>query len=294
MRPQKIRLGTRSSPLALWQAKQVSNLIQNYGIDIEIIPVNSDGDKNLTQPIYDMGITGVFTKTLDQSLIDGNIDLAVHSLKDVPTQTAKGISILAVLKRDSPFDILIHKKKLSNLDFKGAMVIGTGSIRRSAFWKNRYPNHTTENLRGNIQSRLKKIDQYSHWEGGIFAQAAIERLRIKQYYLTPLEWMTPAPGQGIIAICGMESNHVTLDITKKINDKDSALCMQIERDFMKMVEGGCSKPIGAYAQIKKDKICFQWSILSEDGIEHKRNQIEVSIDQVNVGKEEATHYLNSL
>ena len=296
MDPNKgMRIGTRSSPLALYQAKQVARLLnQTFGTPCNIIPFSSHGDEDLIQPIYQMGITGVFTKALDQALLEYRIDVAVHSLKDIPTQLAEDISLFGVIKRGNPYDVVLHKHGLPPVDASDPMIIGTGSPRRSAFWKLRHPHHETEGLRGNIQTRLKKLESHRHWEGAIFAQAAIERLKIERYNQTILDWMTPAAGQGAIAVCGLSTDATHQFMIDIISDKDTALCTGVERDFMKTIGGGCSQPIGAFAELTYgDRLRFQWSVFSPDGKDHINNEVVVDRDQTSIGKEEAIRYLRS-
>ena len=163
-----IRIGTRDSELALWQAHTVQAKLEALGYTTEIVAVKSAGDVTLDVPLYEFGITGIFTKTLDVAMIKGDVDIAVHSMKDVPTALPKGIVQSAVLERAIVSDILVHKGNLDFLD--DASTIATGSLRRQAQWLNRYPNHTVTDLRGNVNTRLKKLSE-NNWGGAIFAAA---------------------------------------------------------------------------------------------------------------------------
>ncbi|MDA1148943.1 MAG: hydroxymethylbilane synthase, partial [Bacteroidetes bacterium] len=167
-----IRIGTRDSKLALWQAQTVEKTLNNLGSQTLLKPVKSEGDLNLTQPIYSMGISGVFTRGLDAALLDGEIDIAVHSMKDVPTALAKGLKVVAVLERGSTADVLVKSAAVTASE---ATVIATGSLRRKAQWLRKYPNHSAVGLRGNVQTRLEKVTS-NNWIGGIFAKAGLERL----------------------------------------------------------------------------------------------------------------------
>ena len=206
-----LRIGTRDSELAIYQAKKVQKAIKKLGKSSELKLIKSSGDKNLIQPIYKMGIQGVFTKALDTALINNKIDIAVHSLKDIPTKIPKELLISAILKRESPYDGLVFSKKFKN--FSDKSIIGTGSLRRKAQWLRRYPNHKTQELRGNILTRIKKLN-HSFWEGAIFSEAGINRLKIKDVKYQVLDWMIPSPGQGVIAIC---SKKKTIKIDKIFN-----------------------------------------------------------------------------
>jgi hydroxymethylbilane synthase len=170
--PKTIKIGTRDSELALWQANIVKQQLENLGYQTELVPVKSTGDLVLDKPLYELGITGIFTRTLDIAMLNHDIDIAVHSLKDVPTILPKGIVQAAVLKRGNVNDTLVFKDNEEFLSAKNA-VIATGSLRRKAQWLNRYPTHTIEDLRGNVNSRLQKLKDNPHWNGAIFAAAGI-------------------------------------------------------------------------------------------------------------------------
>lgn len=166
-----LKIGTRDSELAVWQATLVQNQLAAHHIQSELVYIKSDGDIDLVTPLYEIGVQGVFTKTLDAALLSGRIDLAVHSMKDVPTVLARGIVQAAVLKRASHKDILVHKGAWHQQNGEwtinnAAAIIATSSIRRKAQWLNRYPTHQIENLRGNVNTRLQKVAD-SNWSGAI-------------------------------------------------------------------------------------------------------------------------------
>ena len=259
-----IRIGTRDSQLAIWQAKVVQKQLENLGYKTSIVKVKSTGDIEQNKPIYEMGIIGVFTKTLDIALLNEEIDIAVHSLKDVPTVLPKDIIQAAVLKRGNVRDTLVFKKNEEFLAQKNG-VIATGSLRRKAQWLNRYPTHKIEGLRGNINTRLKKLNETNNWDGAIFAAAGLGRIGLTPKNSVNLEWMVPAPGQGAIMIACLEANHFIKEACLTLNDADTEICTSIERSFLNTLEGGCSAPIGALAFIKNDEIHFHGIILSPDG-----------------------------
>ena len=268
-----IRIGTRNSALALWQAQQVKNQLQALGVSAELIPVESEGDQNLRDPLYKMGIQGIFTKTLDAALLDQRIDIAVHSLKDVPTVLAEGIEIKAVLARGACADVLVYPPEHNTPPKK---IIGTGSLRRKAQWLRKYPDYTVENLRGNVQKRLEKLAQ-SEWTGAIFAQAGIERLELSDLHYNKLDWMIPAPAQGAIGIASLSSNSAVLPFLDRLNSSETALCTELERSFLNTLEGGCTAPIGAIAKIKESKLFFQGGLFSLDGSQAKQIEEVVSL-----------------
>ena len=258
-----IKIGTRDSELALWQAHTVQNQLEYLGYSTELVPVKSDGDLNLKQPIYELGITGVFTKSLDIALINGDIDIAVHSMKDVPTQLPKGMVQGAVMKRGLAHDVLVFS---GSEDFfaEREAIIATGSLRRRAAWLNQYPTHIV-GLRGNINTRMQRLND-SDWNGAIFAAAGLKRIGLKGGRQVNLDWMVPAPAQGALMINVMENNTEVLEVVRQMNDEETALCTKIERDFLHTLEGGCSAPIGALAKVEEEgSIQFKGVLFSKDG-----------------------------
>ena len=257
-----IRIGTRDSELALWQAHTVQKKLTDLGYKTEIIAVKSQGDIILDKPLYELGITGIFTKTLDIAMINGQVDIAVHSMKDVPTALPQGIVQAAVLERANVLDLLVHKGNLDFLNEKAT--IATGSLRRQAQWLNRYPNHTVVDLRGNVNTRMQKLND-SDWNGAVFAAAGLERINIKPENCINLDWMIPAPAQGAMVIVAMGNDNFCLDAVSELNDVETEVCTHIERQFLKTLEGGCTAPIGAIVKIIEDDISFKGTLLSLDG-----------------------------
>lgn len=263
-----IRIGTRDSRLALWQANKVKEGLELHGIDCSLVPVKSEGDLDLVTPLYAMGVEGVFTRTLDACLLSNKIDIAVHSMKDVPVQTAQGIIQAAVLPRASYKDVLVAKdesalKRLQDLD-DDTFTIATGSVRRRAQWLHRYPGHTIDDLRGNVQTRLQKL-QDNNWQGAIFAAAGLDRLGIEMPNRLELDWMVPAPAQGAIMVVCREEDERSKEVCAVLNDALTAVCVKIERDFLAALMGGCATPISAIAVADNDKIKFRGNVLSPDG-----------------------------
>ena len=219
----------------------------------------------LDKPLYELGITGIFTKTLDIAMLNEDIDIAVHSLKDVPTVLPKGIVQAAVLKRGNINDTLVYKTNEEFLSARNA-VIATGSLRRRAQWLNRYPTHTIVGLRGNVNSRLKKLENNEDWDAAIFAGAGLGRLDLTPENAINLHWMIPAPAQGAIMITALESDEEIRAICAEINHEESEICTTIEREFLNRLEGGCTAPIGAICYInKEEELNFKGILLSKDG-----------------------------
>ncbi|RYY52870.1 MAG: hydroxymethylbilane synthase, partial [Chitinophagaceae bacterium] len=229
-----IRIGTRESQLAVWQATRVKELLAAQGVESELVFIKSEGDTDLQTPLYEMGVQGIFTKTLDVALLSKRIDIAVHSMKDVPVVLAKGLQQAAVLERASSKDLLVPGPALSDASVLQALhtgdpamlasiplvipsefntitndlppvndlpalsfLIATSSLRRKAQWLNRFPNSRFENLRGNVNTRLRKLGE-SNWHGAIFAAAGLERINLRPAAAVELDWMLPAPAQGAI------------------------------------------------------------------------------------------------
>lgn len=260
-----IRIGTRDSELALWQAKTVHNQLKTLGYPTEIVSTKSHGDIELSKPLYEMGVTGIFTKALDIALLNGEIDIAVHSMKDVPTTLPEGIVVGAVLKRGNPHDVLVYKGDLSFLEAEIA-TIATSSLRRKAQWLHRYPHHKIENLRGNVNTRLQKLTD-NPWNGAIFAAAGLERInKLPKKHLV-LDWMLPAPAQGAIVVVVREDNVALQKKLLSLHDDYTYIATQLEREFLRALEGGCTAPIGAFAEFKDDKLYFKGGLWSEDGKE---------------------------
>lgn len=259
----RIRIGTRNSPLAIWQATEVANKINEMGHEAVLIPVVSSGDKDLTQPLYAMGITGVFTRDLDIALINGSIDIAVHSLKDVPTRLPQNLQLIAYLERDYPDDVLVRSALAQNMA-KEEMKIATSSLRRRAFWKKEFPNAQFTDIRGNVQTRLQKLND-GLADATIFSLAGLKRLQLDIDYQY-LDFMLPAPAQGVIAVAGHEKNESINSIVRQLNHHPTKICVEIERAFLQEMEGGCTAPIGAIANYMNEKeLQFRARLCALDG-----------------------------
>jgi hydroxymethylbilane synthase len=291
---QVIKIGTRESQLAVWQATLVQNLLKEKGFDSELIYIKSEGDIDIVTPLYELGVQGIFTKTLDAALLNKRIDIAVHSMKDVPTQLAVGITLAAVLKRATYKDVLIFKGNRNKIEehlnspfatsnpiiIGSPFTIATSSIRRKALWHNRYRGDRIENLRGNVNTRLRKIDA-NEWDGAIFAAAGVERINLRPENSIDLDWMLPAPAQGAITIACRNEDDYAFNASQLLNDQATAICTRTERDFLRTLSGGCSTPISALAVIEDDKIIFKGSLCSVDGKQKLEIEKESYIENAN-------------
>ncbi len=291
MTQKTIKIGTRDSQLALWQAKTVEARLNELGYVTQIVPIKSAGDVILDKPLYEFGITGIFTKTLDVAMISGQVDIAVHSMKDVPTALPKGIVQTAVLHRESTADILVYNQLP---DFTQTLTIATGSLRRQAQWLNRYPHHQCVDLRGNVNTRLAKLAQ-SDWGGAIFAAAGLERLNIKPLNNLELDWMLPAPAQGAMVVVAMHDDWFCREATEKLNHPHSEVCTFVERQFLRELEGGCTAPIGAHATVVDSQIRFEGVLCSLDGTQkiHIEKTVELYKGHTDFGRDCAREVLDS-
>ncbi|MHC5354909.1 hydroxymethylbilane synthase [Myroides sp. LJL115] len=275
-----IRIGTRDSELALWQAKRVASLLEKNGYKTKLVPVKSTGDLNLDKPLYQMGITGIFTKTLDIAMLNNQIDIAVHSMKDVPTALPQGIVQGAVLPRANTKDILVYKDNLDFLEDSTSSCIATGSLRRRAQWLNKFPSDKMMELRGNVNTRMQKLEQ-SNWQGAIFASAGLDRIAKKPKNYIELDWMIPAPAQGAMMVVVNANDEYSLQAVSELNDYEAEMTTHIERQFLKTMEGGCTAPIGALATYnpKEETIDFTGVLLSLDGTLRHLIEKKVELNQ---------------
>ena len=270
-----IRIGTRDSELALWQARTVEKKLNDLGYKTEIVAVKSAGDIILNKPLYELGITGIFTKTLDIAMINGQVDIAVHSMKDVPTALPEGIVQAAVLERANEKDLLIYKTNLDFLSEEGT--IASGSLRRQAQWLHKYPNHKVVDLRGNVNLRMQKLND-SDWNGALFAAAGLERIGLKPKKYEVLDWMIPAPAQGAMVVLAMANDEFCWQAVSELNDLETDICTYIERQFLRTLEGGCTAPIGAIAKFTEDTIEFKGALFSIDGTQKMEVEKVVPIE----------------
>lgn len=262
-----IKIGTRDSELATWQARQVANKLSELGYQTELIFVKSKGDLDLTTPIDELGGKGAFTKALDHAQMIEDIDIAVHSFKDLPTENPLPLKVAAVMERADPRDTLVAPDGtdfLDDPDYKAT--IATGSNRRRAQWRNRYPNHKLVNLRGNVNTRLEKVEK-NDWDGAIFAAAGLERIDLGYHISSYLDWIVSAAAQGAMAVMIREDDTKMAEIVAQLNHPDTALCTKLERDFLHDMEAGCSAPVGAYAVVEEDGVQFKATALMPDGSE---------------------------
>ena len=263
----KIRIATRKSELALFQANLVAQELikKNSGLNVELVPMTSDGDKT-NEPLHKIGGKGLFIKTLESALINNQADIAVHSLKDVPARLDSEFCIAAVLKRASPGDMLISNNGSSLGEMHINSSIATSSPRRYAQIKNLNPKINIIPIRGNIATRIQKLDQ-ENIDGLVVAKAALERLNIgtENCYEFSFEEMLPAASQGYIGIECLASNEKIINILKSINSHEDLILAQAEREFVSKLNGSCLSPIAIYCRQDTDQILISAKVLSQNG-----------------------------
>ncbi len=250
----KLKVGTRKSKLALWQTNFVVHLLRLFdpSLEVEIVPITTKGDKILDSPLSKIGDKGLFTKEIEERLLSKEIDLAVHSLKDMPTTLPEGLTIAAYTLRDFPFDVLVSRDGKTLKELPPGAVVGTSSLRRKAQLKRLRPDLKIEDIRGNVDTRLKKLDE-GLYDAIILAQSSLERLGLEERITEILDYFIPAAGQGIMAVETRTDDEELIEfIREAVNDPASEAEAKAERSFLKTLEGGCQVPMGAFAVVEAD------------------------------------------
>lgn len=281
----ELKIGTRGSDLARFQANLVQRKLAEIGLDSKIVIIKTKGDAIQNRSLQSLG-TGIFTKALDDALINGAIDIAVHSMKDVPTVLSPSLSEFAVLERGDDGDVLVGNDPSSQ-------VVATGSIRRKAQWLRRHPNDVVTDLRGNVETRIEKVKR-SEWKGGIFAKAGLVRLNrhLDLADSMDLDWMIPAPAQGAIVVIGRTEERVLQEQVYQLNHHESSLAVAIERTFLNTLEGGCAAPIGARAFVSGKRVKFVGCLTAPDGQSEVRLERESMEGAPELGAVWANELLN--
>jgi len=286
-----LRLGTRKSKLALWQANFVKEKLEALGCKVELVPITTTGDKILDAPLAKIGGKGLFVKEIENALLSGEIDLAVHSLKDVPMIIPEGLTLSAITEREEPYDVLISRngKKLEELP-SGA-VVGTSSLRRQVQIKRRRRDLGVEILRGNVDTRLRKLKE-GLYDAIVLAYAGVKRMGFSGEISQVLEDFIPAVGQGSLAIETRAEDERVINFVKVLNHEESWLRAVCERAFLRELQGGCQVPIGAYAWIEGDRIKIKGFISDLEGERFLEGYEEGSLQEAEeVGKRLAQRLL---
>ena len=272
----KIVIGTRSSKLALWQAGFVAECLKEEypGLEVEMKLMTTKGDKILDAPLAKIGGKGLFTKELEQEMLEGGIDLAVHSLKDMPTEVPEGLVIAAITKRADPGDAVVSLKYGHFADLPQGAKVGTSSLRRKAQLLHARPDLNIQDLRGNVNTRLRKLEE-ENFDAIVLAVAGLTRLGFKDRIaeVMPREIMLPAVGQGALAIEARGDDAEILEMLAFLNDEDMAACAKGERAFLAKVEGGCQVPVGVYGSVEQDELQLEAVIASLDGARLYRDRL---------------------
>jgi len=272
-----IRIGTRGSKLALWQAYYIENLLKKGGLQTEIITIETKGDKILNQSLSEIGSKGLFTEELEALLHIGEIDIAVHSAKDMPSELGEGLSLIAYTEREKPNDVLVSFDKNFSLENTSSeIIVGTSSTRRKAVLKKNYPHVKIVEARGNLQTRFRKMEE-GQFQAMLLAYAGVHRMEYDNHIvrILSLDEFTPAVGQGSIAIevsKNLDNSKIEI-IRKNTNHSATEKCLLAERAFLKTLQGGCSIPLFALAEIINNQLHIKGGVISLDGKVHIEDKL---------------------
>jgi hydroxymethylbilane synthase len=272
----KIRIGTRASKLALWQANHVKSLLDANGFAAELVLYTTTGDLQQTKPLHEIGDKGLFTKALDDAMLNGEIEIAVHSAKDLPTELPEGISLSAIMKREDPRDVLLSNGEEFDLDnvAKG-ITIGTSSLRRQALVQHYLPHVRLVPMRGNVDTRVAKM-QAGECDALILAYAGVKRMGLTHLVTRKLNvsTFTPAVGQGAIGITMPTGHAATAAVRQVVNDVDTEIAVRAERAFLRTLEGGCHSAIFALGTVVGGTLSLMGGVAAKDGSEVLRANLD--------------------
>jgi hydroxymethylbilane synthase len=285
-----LRIGTRGSLLAKWQAESVrKQLFALEGVEAEIIIIKTAGDKMQQAPLSQIGGKGIFIKELEDALLDESIDLAVHSVKDIPTEVPRGLSFPAVCRRDDIRDCLISPTGSTLETLRQGARVGTSSLRRRAQLLRLRPDLDIRELRGNVDTRLRKVGD-GEYDAIVLAKAGLDRLGLSQRISETFaqELFMPAVGQGAIAVETRLSDNETGDLLSKLDDPETRAAIITERALLGALQGGCQVPIGAWARIERGEMVLEACVTSVDGQQHVKQRLAGAPDQgVQLGEQMA-------
>jgi len=282
MKRRRIVIGTRGSKLALRQSLMVKEALENLweGLEVELSIIKTTGDKITDVPLAKVGGKGLFVKEIEDALLAGSVDLAVHSMKDVPAELPSGLIIGAIPKREDPRDVLVSVSYRSLMDLPQGAVVGTSSLRRTVQIRMLRPDLKVETLRGNLDTRLRKVKE-GLFDAVILAAAGIHRMgwhEVITEYLDPQEFL-PAVGQGALGIEIREDDREIAELVSKIHDKTTAFSVTAERSFLRELEGGCQVPIGCHCFVENGTVRLVGMIASLDGATVVRDEIKGRLDE---------------
>jgi hydroxymethylbilane synthase len=261
-----IRIGTRASPLAQWQANWVAEQLRAHGHEVALIPITTAGDRDQQGPIGAIGTSGVFTKELQRALLDGRIDLAVHSLKDLPTEHVDGLLVAAVPPRESAGDALLSRGRLKLSELPHEATVGTGSLRRQSQLLHARPDLHVSEIRGNVETRVRKLHE-GQYDALVLAEAGLKRLGLESEIaqILPKSLMLPAVGQGALGLEARADDPATLAAVAPLNDPATHAAVFAERSLLAALRGGCLAPVGAWGRIEGGNLQLTAAVLSPDG-----------------------------
>ncbi len=268
METRHIKIGTRGSQLALWQANWVKSALEsrNPGISVDLLVIKTKGDKILDVPLAKIGGKGLFVKEIEEALLDGRIDLAVHSMKDMPAEIPDGLCICAIPERENPKDVLISRNGLKFHELPEGSTVGTGSLRRAAQLRYKRPDLLISPLRGNLDTRLRKLET-GDMDAVILAAAGLRRLQFEHKiteYLDP-EIMLPAAGQGALCIETRENDSDIASVVSGLDDPETRITVTGERAFLNRLEGGCQIPVAAHGTVEENLLVLSGLVAEPDG-----------------------------
>lgn len=278
-----ITIGTRGSQLALWQANfiksEIERLFKEIKVDLKII--KTTGDRITDRPLAQVGGKGLFVKEIESALLNGEIDLAVHSMKDMPGELPDGLIIGAIPKRENPFDVLISKDDLKLSEYKSGAKIGTSSLRRASQLRNARPDIQIASIRGNLDTRLRKLKS-GEYDAIVLAAAGLRRLdqenEITEYLDAAM--MIPAVGQGALCIETRQNDPDIAPVMEKLDDFQTRVCVLGERAFLKQIEGSCHIPVACFGRIEDGQVILTAAVASEDGKEMIKEEIRASFEDI--------------
>jgi len=276
-----LRIGSRGSILARWQAEFVrKQLFQVAGVEAEIIIIRTSGDKMQQSPLTQIGGKGIFVKELEEALLDESVDLAVHSVKDIPTETPGRLSFPAVCRRDDVRDCVVSHISTPLANLRQGARVGTSSLRRQAQLRHYRPDLDLRELRGNVDTRLRKVES-GEYDAIVLSKAGLDRLgwaqKITEVLSTDIS--LPAVGQGAIAIESRVKDQETAQILEKLDDAETRTAIIAERSLLKALQGGCQVPLGAWARIERGELVMEAVVCSVDGSQYIRKKAVASPDQ---------------
>jgi hydroxymethylbilane synthase len=270
-----LRIGTRGSTLARWQAESVrKKLFQLTGMEAEIVLIKTSGDKLQNAPLSQIGGKGIFIKELEEALLEESIDLAVHSVKDIPTETPGRLFFPAVCRRDDVRDCLVSSRGTLLANLKPGARVGTSSLRRQAQLRRHRPDLDLRDLRGNVDTRLRKVDS-GEYEAVVVAKAGLDRLGWSQKITETLspDICLPAVGQGAIAIESRVKDQEAAEVLGKLDDEETRTVIIAERSLLAALQGGCQVPLGAWARIERGELVLEAVVCSVDGERYVRQKV---------------------